>query len=64
MQIQMPHGTGIGVPLVASPLRLSATPPEYASPPPLLGQHTDEVLSRLAGVGIEALAALRARGVV
>jgi crotonobetainyl-CoA:carnitine CoA-transferase CaiB-like acyl-CoA transferase len=44
--------------LVASPLKLSATPPRTDHPPPLLGQHTDEVLrevlhcddARLAGL--------------
>ena len=32
------------LPLLASPLRLSATPPSVRRPPPLLGEHTDEVL--------------------
>ncbi|GAB3259153.1 CoA transferase [Kineococcus gypseus] len=34
------------VPVLASPLRLSATPTTIRRPPPLLGQHTDEVLER------------------
>lgn len=33
-----------GVPQVAHPLRLSATPPDYRCPPPRLGADTDEVL--------------------
>ena len=48
---------------VASPLRLSATPPVLRSAPPALGQHTDEVLGAL-GLGAERIAALRAAGVV
>lgn len=64
MQLGMQHGTDVEVPLVASPLRLSETPPEYVSAPPLLGQHTEEVLLGLAGVGTSELAALRASGVV
>jgi crotonobetainyl-CoA:carnitine CoA-transferase CaiB-like acyl-CoA transferase len=32
------------VPLIASPLRLSSTPPEIRLPPPRLGEHTAEVL--------------------
>jgi crotonobetainyl-CoA:carnitine CoA-transferase CaiB-like acyl-CoA transferase len=52
------------VPQVASPLRLSKTPPQYVSPPPLLGQHTAEVLSALAGASSAQLAALRASGVI
>jgi formyl-CoA transferase len=33
--------------VLASPIKLSATPPRVSSPPPLLGQHTDEVLAEL-----------------
>jgi crotonobetainyl-CoA:carnitine CoA-transferase CaiB-like acyl-CoA transferase len=36
--------------LVASPMKLSATPPQVRRAPPLLGQHTDEVLAEV-GVG-------------
>lgn len=48
---------------VASPLRLSATPPVLHRAPPALGEHTEEVL---AGLGLDAaqIAALRAAGIV
>jgi crotonobetainyl-CoA:carnitine CoA-transferase CaiB-like acyl-CoA transferase len=48
---------------VASPLRLTATPPVLRRAPPMLGEHTDEVL---AGLGLDTVqrAALRAAGVV
>ena len=49
------------LPLVASPLRLSATPVAYRNAPPALGQHTDEVLHEL-GLDASAIAALRASG--
>ena len=42
------HETG-PLDLVASPLRLSKTPPEYRLAPPRLGQHTREIL---AGIGL------------
>lgn len=48
---------------VASPLRLSATPPVLRNAPPALGQHTDEVLAE-AGLDAAAVARLRAAGVV
>ncbi len=48
---------------VASPLRLSATPPVLRNAPPALGQHTDEVLAD-AGLDAAAVARLRAAGVV
>jgi formyl-CoA transferase len=48
---------------VASPLRLQATPPVLHRAPPLLGEHTDEVLREL-GLDAAAVAALKASGVV
>jgi crotonobetainyl-CoA:carnitine CoA-transferase CaiB-like acyl-CoA transferase len=48
---------------VASPLRLTATPPVLVRPPPALGEHTDEVLAEL-GLGASERAALRVSGVV
>jgi formyl-CoA transferase len=48
---------------VASPLRLTATPPVLLRPPPGLGEHTDEVLAEL-GLNAEAIEVLRVSGVV
>ena len=48
---------------VASPLRLSATPPVLRNAPPALGQHTDEVLREM-GLDPARIAALRASGVL
>ena len=48
---------------VASPIRLTATPPVLRHAPPALGQHTDEVLAEL-GIDLAQRAALRAAGVV
>jgi formyl-CoA transferase len=48
---------------VASPLRLSATPPVLHRAPPMLGEHTDEVLAGL-GLPADVVAGLRAQGVV
>ncbi len=49
---------------VANPVRFSATPSRSTRPPPLLGEHTDEVLGALAGLSASELAGLRGRGVV
>jgi len=49
--------------LVGSPVNLSDTPPQFIRPAPLLGEHTDEILTRL-GYGREAIEGLRARGVI
>ncbi|MFN4359770.1 MAG: CaiB/BaiF CoA transferase family protein [Hylemonella sp.] len=48
---------------VASPLRLSATPPVLHRAPPALGEHTDEVLAEL-GLDAARIAALRSAGIV
>ncbi len=48
---------------VASPLRLSATPPVLRNAPPALGQHTEEILADL-GLDAAAVARLRGAGVV
>jgi formyl-CoA transferase len=64
MRIDLPHPSGGKVKLVGSPMRMSATPPAYDMPPPLLGQHTAEVLQGLLGYGEERIAGLREKGVV
>ncbi len=47
MRVDLPHPTAGKVSLVANPMRLSATPPRYDLPPPLLDQHRDEILALL-----------------
>jgi crotonobetainyl-CoA:carnitine CoA-transferase CaiB-like acyl-CoA transferase len=49
--------------LVANPIKMSATPPAVRRPPPLLGQHTDEVLAEI-GVDAPERVALRQAGVI
>ena len=53
MRLDMPHASAAAgtVPLVANPLKMSATPPGYRHGPPTLGQHTEEVLVELLGIG-------------
>ena len=58
MTVQMPHPLAGSVRLVASPMKFSATPVQYRHPPPLLGEHTDEVLLEL-GLSEAEIAALR-----
>ena len=56
------HPTAGKVTLVRSPLRLSATPAGADRAPPLLGQHTDEVLRDVLGLSADQIATLRAQG--
>ncbi len=60
----VPHPLTGTLPTVASPLRLSASPVTYDRGPPLLGQHTEEVLGQMLGLDSDAVAALRRSGVV
>ena len=63
MTVCVPHPLTDDLRLVASPMKLSATPVAYTRAPPTLGQHTDEVLAE-AGLGSAQIADLRANGVV
>ncbi|MEW6751716.1 MAG: CoA transferase [Candidatus Latescibacterota bacterium] len=50
--------------MAASPLRFSAAPSPPLRPAPLLGQHTDEVLAEVLGMGAEERDGLRRDGVI
>lgn len=58
LKIDMPHPTAGNMPMVGSPIRMSATPVEYRTPPPLLGQHTVSVLSEILGLSLDDVARL------
>ncbi len=58
--VEHPHQAAL--PLVSSPMKLSLTPVQTRRAPPLLGQHTDEVLAKL-GISTEQRQALLARGI-
>jgi crotonobetainyl-CoA:carnitine CoA-transferase CaiB-like acyl-CoA transferase len=66
MRIDMPHPTarGGGVELIGNPIRYSSTPVEYWQTPPALGEHTDQVLQEILGLGEAERARLRADGVI
>jgi crotonobetainyl-CoA:carnitine CoA-transferase CaiB-like acyl-CoA transferase len=50
--------------LVASPIKMSLTPVRQDLPPPLLGQHTAEVLHEVLGWSPQQQASLRDKGVI
>ncbi len=65
MEIALPHpSTKTPVELIASPIKMSETAPEYTRAPPTLGQHTAEVLGEFLGLGADEVAALKSNGVV
>lgn len=58
LQIAMEHPSAGPIALVANPIRLSETPVEYRMPPPLLGEHTKDVLQNVLGLGEARITAL------
>ncbi len=64
VKIELQHAAAGKLPLVASPMRFSGTPLEYRLAPPLLGEHTDQVLKELLKLNENEIAKLRAEGVL
>ncbi len=61
MQVSLPHPCGADVKLVRNPIRMSATPPDARTAPPLLGAQTDDVLREMLGYDDARIAALKAK---
>ncbi|HUP95796.1 MAG TPA: CaiB/BaiF CoA-transferase family protein [Burkholderiales bacterium] len=64
LKMELPHPLSGTVPLVANPIKYSRTPLSYDAPPPLLGQHTVEVLTGLLGKSAADLEVLRTKKVI
>lgn len=64
LAIDIPHPLAGTVPQVASPIRLSETPVEYRNAPPLLGEHTEQILAGVLGLEADAIQQLREAGVL
>ena len=63
MVVEVAHPSGDTVKMPGNPIKLSETDEETFSPPPLLGQHTDEVMQSLGKLPAE-IAQLREKGVI
>ena len=64
IRLELDHPAAGKLPSVASPMRFSGTPLEFRMAPPLLGQHTDEVLNGILGKSDAEIVRLRAEGVI
>jgi formyl-CoA transferase len=64
LRIDLQHASGNSAPLVANPIQFSRTKIEYSSAPPMLGEHTDQVLTDALNLSIEEIHRLRQRGVI
>jgi glutaryl-CoA transferase len=64
MVVTLPHPKAGSITVMGVPVRLHETPGAATTPPPLLGEHTDEILTRLLRIPKAKVEALRAAGVI
>jgi crotonobetainyl-CoA:carnitine CoA-transferase CaiB-like acyl-CoA transferase len=64
MIVKLPHPTATQVTVLGVPIRLHATPGAADTAPPLLGQHTDEILRTVLDMKPAAIDRLRRDGVI
>lgn len=64
MCVELPHPAAGQVSVVGNPIKLSATPVQYQAAPPLLGQHTKQVLQELLHYDAENIARLEGLGII
>ncbi|RDW70351.1 caib family protein-like protein [Coleophoma crateriformis] len=64
MVMEMDHEHCGPIKMVNTPVKYSESKPSIRTPPPILGQHTDEVLKDLLGMGEDEIKALKIEGAV
>jgi len=64
IKVDVPHGSGKSLPLVANPIRYGTNPIEEFKAPPSLGEHTSQVLRDLLKIDDSRIAELRSKGIV
>ncbi len=64
MKIELDHPQAGSVPGIANPLKFSDTPVEYRKAPPVLGEDTEDVLTRVLGYSADKVAQLKTKGIV
>ena len=66
MIVNMDHAKTGNVPLklIANPIKMQETPPSYRLSPPLLGEHTEEILSEKIGLSLDEIINLKDKGII
>jgi succinate--hydroxymethylglutarate CoA-transferase len=64
MVVPMRHPSCGSISLVNTPVKYSQSRPRIRSPPPVLGEHTDEILREVLGLSDAEIARLKAEGAV
>ncbi len=62
--VEVEHPTAGKIKMTGIPIKFSATPGEVRTAPPLLGEHTDEVLKTNLNINEDEIARLKASGVI
>jgi crotonobetainyl-CoA:carnitine CoA-transferase CaiB-like acyl-CoA transferase len=62
LKVSTPRSDGVPIPSVANPIRLSATPAQYRTAAPKLGEHTEQVLTEWLEADGQRLASWREQG--
>jgi formyl-CoA transferase len=64
MRVEVQHPTAGTISMVGTPFKIPTSPPVFRYPPPLLGQHSEDILQGLLGYNSETIESLRKGGVV
>ena len=64
LKINVPHPKAGSVPLVANPIKFSRTPMSYDTPPPIVGEHVEDVLRGLLRKSDAEIAVLREKKIL
>ena len=64
MVTEVDHPTCGPMELVSPPVKFSHSQPSIRTPPPTLGQHTDELLTEMLGMKPDEVEALKSKGVI
>jgi crotonobetainyl-CoA:carnitine CoA-transferase CaiB-like acyl-CoA transferase len=62
--MSLTHPTAGRIRVVGNPVKLSEHPPRVATPPPVLGEHTESILVGELGLSADELRELRAAEIV
>jgi crotonobetainyl-CoA:carnitine CoA-transferase CaiB-like acyl-CoA transferase len=64
LRLELDHPSAGKVASVANPIKLSQTPIEYKQAPPVLGQHTESLLSSRLGISDQVMAELKSKRII
>jgi crotonobetainyl-CoA:carnitine CoA-transferase CaiB-like acyl-CoA transferase len=64
MVVEVEHRVLGRIPIVNRPIRFTDAPQPAPTAPPVLGEHTDDILREVLGLSVEQIEELRAGGII